>query len=88
MNVHLPNDVPGNASGMEKFFSPTNLLRYRSLMDDKINAGERARVLKVLTEEWDAFARECRMDGVVRIRSGTSFLKDEIQSDASGKRSY
>jgi len=88
MNVHFANDVPASASGMGKFFSPTNLRRYRSLMDDKINAGERVRVLKVLAEEWGVFTRECRMAGVVRVGSRMAFAKDESQSDASGKPSY
>lgn len=61
MNQHLPNDVPGSASGMGTFFSRTNLRRYRSLMDDQINADDRARVLGALAEQWDAFTRECRM---------------------------
>ena len=88
MNVHLQNDVPASASGMGKFFSPTNLRRYRSLMNDKINAGERVRVLKALAEEWDAFTRECRMVDVVRVGSRTAFVKDESQNDASGKPGY
>lgn len=73
---------------MGRFFSPRNLRRYRSLIDDKINAGERARVLEGLAEEWGAFTQECRMASVVPVRSRTSFLKDKIQSDASTKRSY
>jgi hypothetical protein len=75
MHVHLQNDVPGNASGMGKFFSPTNLHRYRSLTDNKTDAGERARVLKVLAEEWEAFTRDCRMGSAVSVGSSTSFAK-------------
>jgi len=88
MNVHLQNDVPASASGMGKFFSPANLRRYRSLMNDKVNAGERVRILKVLAEEWDAFTRECRIVDVVRVGSRTAFVKDESQNNASGKPGY
>jgi len=88
MNQHLPNDVPGSASGMGTFFSRTNLRRYRSLMDDQINADDRARVLGALAEQWDAFTREYRMAGVARAGSMTSFAESEIQSDASGEPSY
>ncbi|HKS63285.1 MAG TPA: hypothetical protein VJT13_16400 [Xanthobacteraceae bacterium] len=86
MNQDLPNDVPGSASGMSAFFSSTNLRRYRSLMDDKINIGERVRVLDALAEEWDASTRECRMAGIAHTDSRTSFAQSEIQGDASGKR--
>ena len=88
MNVHFANDARASASGMGKFFSPTNLRRYRSLMNDKIDAGERVRVLKVLAEEWGAFTRECRMASVVRVGSKMPFAKDGSQGDASGKPSY
>ena len=54
--------------GMGRFFSPTNLRRYRSLVDDAVDAPERGRVLKALAEEWGAFTRECR------IPSGTHLL--------------
>jgi hypothetical protein len=69
MNVDLPYDVSRNASenGMDRFFSPTNLRRYRSLVGDKINAGERTRVLKALTDEWGTFTRECRSASAIRI---------------------
>jgi hypothetical protein len=89
MNVHLPYDVSGNGSenGMGRFFSPTNLRRYRRLVDDKTNAGERTRVLKVLAEEWGALTRECRTATAIRVGSRTSPFEGEIQGDASGKRS-
>jgi hypothetical protein len=89
MNVHLPYEVPGNApeNGMGRFFSPTNLGRYRSLVDDKNTADERTRVLKVLAEEWGAFMRECRTASAIRVGSRTSPFKAEIQGDATGKRS-
>jgi hypothetical protein len=86
MNLHFANDVPANASGMGKFFSPTNLRLYRILMNDEVIAGERVRVLKVLAEEWDAFTRECRMAGVVRVGSSMAFAKDERQGDASSNQ--
>jgi len=87
MTQELPNNVPGSASGMSTFFNPTNLRRYRSLTDDKINVGERARVLDALAEEWNAFTRECRMTEIARAGSRTSFGESESQSDAGGKRS-
>jgi len=71
MDMHLPYDASGNASqnGMGRSFNPTNLQRYRSLIDDKINAGENARVL----------------EGLARVYSGVSdgqrrpcWIKDAI----------
>lgn len=72
MNVHLPvRYMPGKTSenGMGRFFSPTNLGRYRRLAGDKIDAAERNRVLKVLAEEWGTFARECRIPSGTNLRS-------------------
>ncbi len=64
MSAHLPvaYDAARNASevGMARFFSPTNLGRYRALADDEINATERDRFLKMLAEEWSAFRCELR----------------------------
>jgi hypothetical protein len=89
MNEHLPYEISGNASehGMGRFFSPTNLGRYRSLVGDKINADERTRVLKALAEEWGAFMRECRTASAIRVGSGMSPFKAKSQGDAGGKRS-
>jgi hypothetical protein len=89
MNVYLPYEMSGNASeqGMSRFFSTTNLGRYRSLVGDKINADERTRVLKALAEEWGAFVRECRTASAIRVGSGMSPFKSEGQGDAVGKRS-
>lgn len=53
---------------MGRFFTPTNLGRYRRLAGDENNATERDRVLKVLAEEWSAFTRECRMASATRLR--------------------
>ena len=63
MNVHLPAKygllpaVPENRMG--RFFSSTNLARYRKLAYDEIAAAERDLILKTLAEEWSAFMREC-----------------------------
>lgn len=72
MNIHSSvGYMPGKTSenGMGRFFSPTNLGRYRRLAGDKIDAAERNRVLKVLDEEWGAFTRECRMPIGTNLRS-------------------
>ncbi len=73
MNVHLPVrcDAPGKAleNGMGRFFSPTNLGRYRRLAGDKINAAERNRIMKLLAEEWGAFVRGCRTPSAFHLRS-------------------
>ena len=64
MNAHLSggNDSTRRASGngMARFFTPTNLDRYRMLAGDKIDAPERDRVMQALAQEWNAFTRECR----------------------------
>ena len=61
MNVHSPFAVPGNASdnGMDRFFGPLNLRRYRRLANAEIESAERTSILKMLAEEWHAFTREC-----------------------------
>ena len=73
MNVHLAVgcDAVGNESenGIGRFFSPTNLGRYRRLAGDRIDAIERNRILKLLAEEWGAFARGCRIPSASQIRS-------------------
>jgi hypothetical protein len=48
------------SSGMERFFSPMNLNRYRKLAAGAIDASERFRLLKMLDEELKAFRREAR----------------------------
>jgi hypothetical protein len=72
MNVHLPGDLPENTSenGMNRFFSPTNVARYRVLTCRTIDAAERSQILKVLASEWGAFTRECRASSAIRVRSG------------------
>jgi hypothetical protein len=54
---------------MNKFFSPTNLARYRVLTCRTIDAAERSQILKVLAAEWGAFIRECRASSAIRVRS-------------------
>jgi hypothetical protein len=82
MNVQLPYDMPpGSENGMGRFFSPTNLHRYRSLVDDKIDGGERTRVLELLADEWGAFTRECRTLSASSVGSKTSFSAGETQSE-------
>ena len=72
MNVHLPvqYDASGKAQnkGMDRFFSSTNIDRYRSLAGGKIDAIERRRVLKALAHEWGAFTRGCRTPGATSLR--------------------
>jgi hypothetical protein len=70
MNMHLPSAPPKNTSakGMARFFSQTNLGRYRRLADDEIDAAERSRVLKMLATEWGAFMLECRRPSLDRLR--------------------
>ena len=48
MNALLQKTETGNVTdnGMARFLSPTNLRRYRSLAGDRLNAAERALVLK------------------------------------------
>ena len=48
------------APGMERFFSPMNLDRYRKLAAGNIDPSERFRLLKILREEMKAFRREAR----------------------------
>ena len=86
MHRHLQNDVPASVRGMGRFFSSRNLRRYRSLMNAKINVGERVQILKALAEEWDVFARESRTASPVRV--GASFAKCNVQNDANGKPNY
>src|ERR1700730_9819573 len=66
MNAYLPYNA-GN--GMDRFFSPTNLCRYRSLAAHKINAAERNQILKMLAKEWIAFSRGCRKDSGLCVGS-------------------
>jgi hypothetical protein len=47
-------------SGMEGFFSSTNLDRYRKLTSDAIAPAEQHKLLKDLAEEMNAFRREAR----------------------------
>ena len=58
-------DGQGNTPevGMDRFFSPTNLGRYRRLAADESDDTERNRVLTMLAEEWGVFTRECRVGG-------------------------
>lgn len=52
--------APGCTGGMDRFFSPANLIRYRKLATGAIDDRERFRILKVLGEELKAFKREAR----------------------------
>ena len=47
-------------AGMERFFSSTNLERYRKLANGTIAAAEQQALLKDLAEEMNAFRREAR----------------------------
>jgi hypothetical protein len=47
-------------SGMERFFSSTNLDRYRKLASGAIAAAEQYQLLKDLAEEMNAFRRDAR----------------------------
>lgn len=60
------NTGPGCTSGMERFFSPANLIRYRKLAAGALDDRERVRLLKVLGEELKAFKREARATALTR----------------------
>ncbi len=83
MNVHLAVrcDAARNESenGMGRFFSPTNLGRYRRLAGNKIDAIERNRILKLLAEEWGAFTSGCRIPSASQIRSFPEGLASRSQ---------
>ena len=57
---------PGCTGGMERFFSPANLSRYRKLAAGALDDRERVRILKVLGEELKAFKREARATALTR----------------------
>ncbi len=48
-------------SGMSRFFSPTNLDRYRQLASGSLGEAEQHRLLLTLSAEMKAFRREARM---------------------------
>lgn len=48
------------AAGMDRFFSPVNLIRYRKLAAGAIDDSERFRLLRLLAEEMKTFKREAR----------------------------
>jgi hypothetical protein len=66
--------------GMSRFFSPTNLDRYRRLASGALGEAEQHRLLQDLAEEMKAFRREARVDSINRP---TAFTQN-IVSQASG----
>ena len=60
--------VPKPAPGMGRFFSPTNLDRYRKLASGVIGESEQHRIFEDLAEEMDAFRCEARVAAVSRPR--------------------
>ena len=48
------------ATGMGRFFNPTNVDRYRKLASNTVGIAERHQVLDVLAEEMETFRRESR----------------------------
>ncbi len=83
MNVHLAlrGEAAGKESenGMGRFFSPTNLDRYRRLAGDKINATERNRILKLLAEEWGAFTHGCRIALTAMDPEAARFPREDLE---------
>jgi hypothetical protein len=101
MNVQFPvrYDAPGKASndGMGRFFTSTNVDRYRRLAGNKIDTAERKQVFKVLSEEWSAFTREYRMHSVTPLRSsadvslrsrGLDMTRDSNEAPDLGQSSH
>jgi hypothetical protein len=62
MNNHLTetSDCPAERRrvGMNRFFDPRNIDRYRKLASSGIDATERRRVMQSLAEELNAFRQE------------------------------
>ena len=52
--------TPDPATGMARFFSRSNLDRYRKLASSAISQDEQHQLLDDLAEEMDAFKREAR----------------------------
>lgn len=65
-----PHDITVEESqaGMGRFFSLSNLDRYRILASDAVGVAERKQVLKVLAKEMNTFRRECH---AVTVRERT-----------------
>ncbi|HVT30540.1 MAG TPA: hypothetical protein VHE81_21200, partial [Lacipirellulaceae bacterium] len=53
-------------TGMSRFYSPTNLDRYRKLASGAIDEAEQHQLLEDLTEEMNAFKREALVAAVNR----------------------
>jgi hypothetical protein len=70
-------------TGMGRFFSSTNIKRFRKLASDETGTAERSRVLEALTAEWGAFIRENRRRGVAR--SGRTRVKARSADGACGR---
>ena len=58
VTIHTPIRGQKPPSGMERFFSSTNLDRYRKLVSGAIGEAEKLQLLKDLVEEMNAFRRE------------------------------
>jgi hypothetical protein len=76
-------------NGVGKFFSPTNLSRYRRLLGDKIDVDERSRVLEVLAAEWRSSTSDCHPPSAVphAVVPREVFSNSETQGDVNSKRS-
>lgn len=67
----LPGDVvaQNHGAGMGRFYNVKNLNRYRRLAGGAIDVTERCEIIKMLTQELNAFKREARTTAVKRLRS-------------------
>jgi hypothetical protein len=72
-------NVRTSDAGMGRFFSPTNLDRYRRLASGAVDDAERHRIMEDLAKEMNSFRREARMvavdglppfDGSIGSRAG------------------
>jgi hypothetical protein len=70
--------VRESGAGMGRFFSPTNLDRYRKLASGAVDDTERHQIMEDLAKEMNSFKREARST----IVAGPRPLGDDIGSGA------
>jgi hypothetical protein len=58
-NCHS-DEHPIATTGLDRFFRPTNLDRFRRLASSDVDPAEQRRLLEALSEETEAFRREAR----------------------------
>lgn len=74
----LRADVRKSDGGMARFFSPTNLDRYRKLASGVVDDTERHQIMEELAREMDSFRREARITAV----AGRCPVDDTISTGA------